>query len=148
MARRERDGDLMPYSGCVDADFGYEPLGIGWLRRKQDFVTGRVSAEFVAKLLPYCHPAVTVCRQRKPMPCPLCGETVVADIDGDSVVLGSAEIRIIGDDDIYAAPDLICHYIAAHQYQPPAEFIQAVVSGPLPDSIEFRALINALNTIS
>lgn len=147
MARRERDGDLTPYNGCVDADFGYEPLGVGWLRRKQDFVTGRVSAEFAAKLLLFCHPDETVCRQRKPMPCPLCGETVTAEIDGDAVTLGSAEIRIIGDDEIYAAPDLIHHYVVAHHYQPPAEFIQAVVSGPSPDSVEFRALINALNTI-
>jgi hypothetical protein len=156
VARRERDGDLTPYGGCVDAEFGYEPLGVGWLRRKQDFATGNVtstkpgtsSAEFSAKLLPFCHPDSTVCRQRKAMPCPICGETVEVEIDGEGVVLGSAEIRIIGDEDIYAAPDLIYHYVTAHNYKPPTEFVQAVAQGPDPDSIEFRALINALNTLA
>jgi hypothetical protein len=146
VARRERDGDLTPYGGCVDADFGIEPLAVGWLRRNQDFATGKTSAEFRTKLLPFCHPEATVCANPKPMTCPLCGKTVEIEMDGDTVVLGSAEIRVIGDEDIYAAPDLIFHYVTAHQYKPPTEFVQAVLHGPDPDSAEFRALINALNT--
>lgn len=147
MARRERNGELTPYDGCIDAEFGIKPLSVGWLRRKQAFATGTVSAEYLTALLRFCHPGATVCPNRAPMPCPLCGAAVAVEIDGETVRLGSAEIRVIGDDEIYAAPDLIYHFTAAHQYLPPAQFVEAVVHGPEPDSAEFRALINALNTI-
>jgi hypothetical protein len=42
--------------------------------------------------------------------------------------LGSAEIRVVGQGGtVYAAPTLICHYVAVHGYQPPQEFIEAVM---------------------
>jgi len=41
---------------------------------------------------------------------------------------------------VYAAPDLIYHYVVEHHYCPPDEFIQAVLEGPLPGSLEYEAL--------
>ena len=44
-------------------------------------------------------------------------------------VLSSTEIRVVGRDKrVYASPALICHYIATHGYQPPREFIEAVMA--------------------
>jgi hypothetical protein len=41
--------------------------------------------------------------------------------------LGNGEIIVKGEDGRrYAAPTLILHYIEAHHYLPPEEFIQAV----------------------
>ena len=40
------------------------------------------------------------------------------------------------DGTTYAAPNLIYHYVA-DGYLPPDEFIQAVMHGPLPDSIDY-----------
>lgn len=48
--------------------------------------------------------------------------------DGTTLLLGSAEIRVpsrLGV--VYAAPDMIYHYIKDHDYVPPQEFIDAVL---------------------
>ena len=42
-------------------------------------------------------------------------------------VRGTGEIRVSGDGLIYAAPVMIVHYIERHDYQPPREFIDAVM---------------------
>lgn len=34
----------------------------------------------------------------------------------------------MGDGVAYAAPELIAHYVEAHDYQPPADFTEAVLS--------------------
>ncbi len=44
------------------------------------------------------------------------------------------------DGTVYAAPDLIYHYVVAHHYRPPDEFIQAVMETPLPGSQEYEVL--------
>jgi hypothetical protein len=52
-------------------------------------------------------------------------------------LLGSAEIRVFADSGaIYAAPDLIYHYMAVHRYKPPDQFITALTAGPHPFSKE------------
>jgi hypothetical protein len=38
----------------------------------------------------------------------------------------NGEIRLVAQDVTYAAPVLIVHYIEAHDYLPPAEFLRAV----------------------
>jgi hypothetical protein len=40
----------------------------------------------------------------------------------------NGEIRVPGDDVIYAAPLLIVHYIEEHGYLPPAEFLKALAA--------------------
>ena len=48
--------------------------------------------------------------------------------DGDFVV-GGAEIRVRGTTGIVrAAPDMILHYVEAHGYRPPDDFIEAVTA--------------------
>jgi hypothetical protein len=34
----------------------------------------------------------------------------------------------MGDGVAYAAPELIAHYVEAHDYQPPADFVDVVLS--------------------
>ncbi|WP_338285215.1 hypothetical protein [Luteolibacter sp. LG18] len=47
--------------------------------------------------------------------------------DGCEHSLGNGEIRVRGADGvIYGAPTLIYHYVVAHDYLPPAAFIEAV----------------------
>jgi hypothetical protein len=38
----------------------------------------------------------------------------------------NGEIRVAGEQVVYAAPLLIIHYIEEHGYLPPAEFLEAV----------------------
>ncbi len=137
--------DLDTYTGCdCDQAIGLDPLAVGFLSRKTKFETGKVPAQFLDKLLAYCHPQKTVCQTMGTRKSPFSNEHVVVQFDGEDHKLGAAEIRIIGPEDIYAAPDLIYHYVRDHNYLPPAEFVDAVMKGPSPDSAEFRALINTL----
>ena len=47
--------------------------------------------------------------------------------------LGSAEIRVFGPrGKIYAAPNLLFHYVTAHHYKLPNEFVQALALAPTP----------------
>ena len=79
--------------------------------------------------------------------CHLCirdlgGESRLQSLDRDarndlhlSLPRESAEFRVKGTGVVYAVPQLVLHYIAAHHYLPPAEFCEAVMtsaSGPTP----------------
>ena len=46
---------------------------------------------------------------------------------GQASTLGNGEIWVRGEGDcVFAAPNLIFHYVRKHQYNPPQEFIEAV----------------------
>jgi hypothetical protein len=50
--------------------------------------------------------------------------------DGDSVVVGDADIHMMARDGTWlVAPTLVVHYVVDHAYVPPPEFIEAVASG-------------------
>jgi hypothetical protein len=131
--------DLTPYRGSpTDAQIGLEPLAVGFLNGRPDYPQGKPPTGLVAKLAKFCEPACWVDVVPKPRPCPLCQQTIPPDN------LGAAQIRVIGEEEIFAAPALILHYITAHQYLPPEPFCEAVLNGPPPDSSEYRALLRAL----
>lgn len=51
-------------------------------------------------------------------------------VDAEESILGSAEIRVgLPGGRWYAAPNLVYHYVTAHNYRPPDEFIEAVLHG-------------------
>lgn len=140
--------DLTPYPSEIDAMLGLQPLAVGWLSRRQTFPVGAPDPDFVKKLAGFCRPEVRAFPFRPPLRCALENHQVEPfEIDGRTVELGRSEIRVLGDDDIFAAPDLILHYVTAHQYRPPAEFVTAVLRGPSPNSPEFRALIRSLHAL-
>ncbi len=136
--------DLDQYEGCYDKErFGMNPLAVAFLQRGQRFETGVTTGKTLAKLLTFCDPRWVVCEIPQPRRCPLCNERVVAEIGGAEVVLGSAEIRVVGEEEIYAAPDLVYHYVTAHNYLLPQEFVAALKTAKA-GNIEHRAVINAL----
>lgn len=149
--RRERQrtlADLDPYLGCrADENVGLDPLAVGWLQRNEPYATGTVPAGFAEALLPFCFEENIVCITRATRPCPLCGERVepVTVEEGHRAEPGTGEIRVLGEDDIFAAPDLIHHYVTVHDYRPPQVFVEAVLRGSPPGSPEHRALIKTLN---
>lgn len=148
--RRRRRGapeDLEPYLGCpADAELGIDPLAVGWLQRNRSFSQGGVPEGFLERLLAFCFEQNTVCATAGARRCPLCGESV-EPITGDekTAQFGQAEIRVLGEVDIFAAPTLIYHYVTEHGYRPPDIFIDAVMNGPQPGSPEHRALVKTLN---
>lgn len=149
-SRRRRGGapeDLDPYLGCpADAELGIDPLAVGWLQRNRPYSRGTVPDRFLEQLLGFCFDQYTVCARVGARRCPLCGENVEpVTRDGETAHFGQAEIRVLGEVDIFAAPTLIYHYVAEHDYRPPGVFIDAVVHGPQPGSAEHRALVKTLN---
>ena len=117
--------DLAPCSLGV-----HEPEGIsvGWLDTAHDFPRGAVRPDLVERLTRICtrpivkHRGFHVCEF-----CDFAPDATFA-IQKAAGALSSTVIRVVGHDGrIYYSPAMICHYIEAHGYQPPQQFIEAVV---------------------
>lgn len=138
--------DLTPYSykrsGIRD-----HTVNVGWLEAGQPYPKGEVSPEFIESIWRYC--CAPVVRTRGFHECDLCATRqkgqLQATREGNTLKLGTAEIRVFGPDGtIYAAPDLIYHYILDHKYHPPEAFIEAVLSSPLPGTDEYARQLSQL----
>ncbi|MCP4540712.1 MAG: hypothetical protein GY832_26535 [Chloroflexi bacterium] len=135
--------DLSPYEYHVGRKV-LDALNIGWLDAVHNYSTGNVSDAFVDRLWDFC--CVSVVQTRGSHRCELCttsSSTQLAVQRGTkSLVLGSAEIRVFGGAGrVYAAPNLIYHYVVEHHYRPPEEFIQAVLLGLQPGTSEYQELL-------
>ncbi|WTX00916.1 hypothetical protein OG216_46650 (plasmid) [Streptomycetaceae bacterium NBC_01309] len=139
--------DLSPYTyqddEHVDVDGGvvvfvprYPRIAVGWLAAGREISRGAVPSGFVEALI-----RIKKARRVNPMrgfhscefcpaPDPFDGwpETVYG---GASLSLGNAEIRVPvpqAPRRMFAAPNLVIHYVIGHDYAPPQEFIDAVMA--------------------
>jgi hypothetical protein len=125
---------------------GYLTLSVGWLAAKQSYIQGEVSIAFVDRLWVFCCNALlhTMGYHK----CPFCHSStfgILAQHGQEERRLGSAEIRVLGRNNvIYAAPDLVYHYVVDHCYCPPDEFVQAVLEGSLPGSAEYKSVLESI----
>lgn len=110
--------DLTPYSYLHPEEELPGTVNIGWLDPKHPFPTGLTSAAFQTKLQQLCQRRMK--RTRGFHPCYFC--------KGRHRPQSSAEIRVAGVNKVYAAPELVFHYIVAHRYKPPEEFLEAVLA--------------------
>jgi hypothetical protein len=120
--------DLTPYS-YMGASPEPHVLNVGWLDPNHDFPKGHVDADILAELLDLVRSSPA--RQTRGYHvCPFCTQkTLGISINGTALSrrLGSAEIRVLGAGGrVYACPDLIYHYIVAHDYLPPEELLKAL----------------------
>jgi hypothetical protein len=96
---------------------------VGWLDRDHAFNTGDVSEPLRLRLRQLAKAKYTN-QSRGFHYCELCSEE---DPRVDGVRLGSAEIWVPSSStEFYASPDLIVHYVDAHAYVPPAEYLDAL----------------------
>ncbi|MHB1766834.1 MAG: DUF7919 family protein [Phycisphaerae bacterium] len=122
--------DLTPYAYLSG---GAVALNIGWLSAGQPYTKGQVPSAAIESLreLVVTKPFN---QTRGFHPCELCEAAIAsggitACWGGTSRKLGSAEIRVVSQAGVtYAAPDLVIHYIEAHGYMPPDEFMQALLA--------------------
>lgn len=138
--------DLSPFPSKGETQLGLQPLAVGWLQQGKPYPTGRLPAEFATRLLPFCYEANSLPGGRRDARCALsrdCGLLRPLS-EADNIVYFDSHIRVIGEEDIFAAPALIYHYVTAHQYRPPDAFVQAVLQGPAAGSAEHRALLKTL----
>jgi hypothetical protein len=157
--------DLSFYEYCQ----GNPPMkNVGWLQRGNAFETAPPSGETLDLLWSFCK--VSVMPARGVHGCDLCAphSPVAAIRDGVRLLLGAAEIRVFSKEgvsllqqrlrdkespgllflrksavpfDVYSAPNLVYHYVHAHCYKPPDEFLTALREGPRPqDQKYFQSL--------
>jgi len=105
--------DLEPYTYNYYTQVKKNVLGVGWLDETRPFNKGEVPEEFIEKL----KKAKRVNFTKGWHDCPFCGKAK-----------GSHEIMVRYNNKIYMAPELIVHYIEEHNYQPPEEYINAVLN--------------------
>jgi hypothetical protein len=103
-------------------------IRVGWLDAEHPFPTAIPTREFDHALVDWC--VTTERRVRDTMGfhcCDFCSEPVWYNGERAS---SSYEIRVIGPSGtVYAAPALIAHYVSAHHYAPPDDFVAGVLAG-------------------
>ncbi len=128
---------------CFDEHKILGTKAVGWLSSKHDFCQGETSSAFKSSLFMFCKSAVR--RTRGFHTCEFCKQCSSSSMcQEEGLWLGSAEIRVFYQDRVYAAPDLIYHYVLRHQYKPPDEFIEAVLEGPKPGDVRYEELVKKL----
>ena len=110
---------------------------VGWLNPTMSHTTGEVTQQFVDKLRSQCeHPY---------QPMRLQGFHECEFRTAESVQCNATGIRNVWipsrNNLLYVAPAMIVHYIEAHGYRPPDEFIQAVIDAPEQKSDEYWRLM-------
>ena len=103
---------------------------VGWLDAEHAFPTGVVGPDVLEAVLALCFQPVNSTRGFHQTPF-LAKAPVGFPVEyrGKAMMLGSAEIRVRGKHGVvYAAPNLIYHYMKDCRYLPPPEFLQAVLS--------------------
>src|SRR5579859_2442431 len=120
---------------------------IGWLEHGHEFDIMVPSEEILELLWRFC--AVSVVQTRGLHDCDLCTPCARVSARKDGLLcllLGSAEIRVFSRaGEIFAAPNLIYHYVNTHHYKPPDEFLRALREGPNPPSAEYFEQLKKLN---
>src|SRR5262245_4959815 len=101
---------------------GASVRAVGWLGRGEPFSHGMITLEQYRRLGELARdpfqPYVSAGIHR----CELC------QFDGEAC--SSTELFIPGDGFLFWTPTMICHYINAHHYKPPEEFLKAAARCP------------------
>src|SRR5690349_2636862 len=109
--------DLTTYSYGTAESPEASAQNIGWLASGVDFSTASPDSQFVDRLWRFCK--ISVGQTRGLHQCELClsPEANIARRNGEELLLGSAEIRVAAvPGQLYAAPNLIYHYVVSHNY--------------------------------
>jgi hypothetical protein len=110
---------------------------IGWLERGQECKRGSIPSNFfdaLAKQLESAWQPVSACGSHY---CDLCDSPTYPA----HTAAGSRNLFIPTDTHLFIAPELVLHYITHHQYQPPQQFIDAVISCPAQESPAYFKLM-------
>lgn len=115
--------DLTPHTYAPAGNL--KILNVGWLDIAHSFPVGETPPSFHESLLQLCkHP---VHLQRGFHVCQFCPNTL-SEYNSDMIKRGNGQIRVEGERGIwYAAPTMIHHYVTAHAYLPPTDFVNAVL---------------------
>ena len=109
---------------------------VGWLQSGMPFSTGSVPTSFREALETHLAEAVQRVIFFGQHECDLCATDAPREHRNFFIPAGSL---------LYIAPAMIAHYIDAHAYKPPEEFIAAVEQCPQQSSPEFEAALDSFS---
>lgn len=120
---------------------------VGWLERGRAFTQGEVSDRFFEALMqllvdpwqPFANAGRHACSL-----CRFVGGPAEISYEGTTVALGASNLFVPGDGVIYVAPSLVAHYVDAHEYQPPEQFMKAVLECPQMRSMQYLRAIKSI----
>lgn len=106
---------------------------VGWLTKDQLFAKGKVDTQVLDRLWEFCkQPLGQGIRKNACQLCPP-GTPILVEYNGEQQDLSRWRLLLLCNDQAaYLAPHVIFHYITAHQYLPPQEFLDVIMSMPLP----------------
>ena len=135
--------DLSPYSyierqhPIAQNKINYQELNLGWLDKQFPFLKALTERTFHKHLFDFCQYRIN--QTRGFHGCDFCSSKKGRS---DVISFGSCEARVFDlNGTVYASPEMICHYVVAHQYRPPDVFVNAVMHGPQPFTIEYEKLL-------
>lgn len=123
----------------TDVASGAHVRAIGWLAKPHEFKKGSSSFAFIERLGQFVAQAD---RAGQVLGFPVFMGAHQCEFCGRASGIGN--IAVVGESLVFVAPELVLHYVTAHEYLPPAEFVDAVLLSPLPESSEFRDRVDAL----
>ena len=103
---------------------------VGWLEKGKPYSTGPTLPDVVEKLREFWDAREFRMAFLGVHQCDFCDSQL---IDG----FGSITSFVAYENKIYVFPDLIIHYIEKHDYLPPAEFVEALLSSNPQKTLEY-----------
>lgn len=119
---------------------------VGWLELGHSYEVMEPTEDVLSLLWNAC--SVTVAQFRGLHICEFCAseKSTYAERLGKKLLLGDSEIRVFSEGgDVFAAPNLIYHYVEAHKYKPPDDFLEALRGGPRPPGGDYFRRLRKLN---
>jgi hypothetical protein len=112
---------------------GENVRAVGWLEAEHPYQQGTVPKRFMTCLK---HHVATACQVVL-----FCGAHRCSLCSKEARYVGYRNLMIPTKQLLYAAPELIVHYIEKHRYQPTQEFIDVVMACPKQGSDLYMALL-------
>jgi hypothetical protein len=107
-------------------------IAVGWLHPDHPFPQANPAPEFLDKLKQFTNRAgasavaLGLGAAGGIHTCEFCGQAH-----------GSVNFGVPAGDRLFFSPEMIGHYVEAHRYAPPSEFIAALLASPLPGTREY-----------
>ena len=132
-------------------EYAADLRAVGWLSREHPYPTGDVAREFfeaLCELLRRPWNPITFMGYHECEFCRFTGgaSTEVVREDGSQLRIPAQSLMnlfVPGQGVIYVSPESIVHYIDAHRYRPPDEFMEAVMRCPRMSSAAYFGAIRA-----
>jgi hypothetical protein len=125
--------DLAPYMHGLPSTLP-DVATVDWLSAGHDFAIGDIESDMVRGIQGLLS-SNRVNEARGFHLCELCParEPIKVASNGGSTLLGAAEVWLPSADEsiVFAAPDLLFHYVVAHSYRPPRQFLEAVAASDM-----------------